>query len=221
MRAESSWPRPLGKLRLGAPNHVALTRQRESAQVFVAPETARDAGRLAWQMVRGGVKPASVAWATREDVVPARAAREHQASQQREAPQTAPPDRLKVKVRDAVPGRQRQPHTAEPVPHGAAPRDLLRRELLGLERRALEAAARANRVGESLLFNERAIIVQEVARQLGPVYAATADRAVGVSFCMTLGAIWRSMARLCGPLTDAKIRPCTIQQRFPLSIGEF
>ena len=40
---------------------------RESAQVFVARETARDAGQLARQMARGEVKSASVAWATRDE----------------------------------------------------------------------------------------------------------------------------------------------------------
>ena len=51
-----------------APSYVALTRQRESAQVFVARETARDASQLAWQMARSEVKSASVAWATREEL---------------------------------------------------------------------------------------------------------------------------------------------------------
>ena len=39
---------------------MALTRQRESAQVFVARETARDAAQLARQMGRGEVRAASV-----------------------------------------------------------------------------------------------------------------------------------------------------------------
>jgi ATP-dependent exoDNAse (exonuclease V) alpha subunit len=64
-----------------AASYVALTRQRERAQVFVARETARDAAQLAWQMARGEVKAASVAWATRDElaVEPARPAveREH------------------------------------------------------------------------------------------------------------------------------------------------
>jgi hypothetical protein len=49
---------------------VALTRQRESAQVFVARETARDAVRLARQMARGEIKAASVAWATADELTP-------------------------------------------------------------------------------------------------------------------------------------------------------
>src|SRR5277367_4619403 len=36
-----------------ASSYVALTRQRDSAQVFVARDTARDARDLAWQMARG------------------------------------------------------------------------------------------------------------------------------------------------------------------------
>ena len=53
-----------------AASYVALTRQRESAQVFVARETARDAVQLARQMVRAEIKAASVAWATREELAP-------------------------------------------------------------------------------------------------------------------------------------------------------
>lgn len=52
-----------------AASYVALTRQRESAQVFVARETARDAHQLARQMGSGEVKAASVAWATAGEVV--------------------------------------------------------------------------------------------------------------------------------------------------------
>jgi hypothetical protein len=52
-----------------AASYVALTRQRESAQVFVATETARDAQQLARQMGRGEVKAASVAWATEGEVI--------------------------------------------------------------------------------------------------------------------------------------------------------
>jgi hypothetical protein len=51
-----------------AASYVALTRQRESAQVFVATDTARDAAQLARQMARGEVKAASVAWATADEI---------------------------------------------------------------------------------------------------------------------------------------------------------
>jgi Ti-type conjugative transfer relaxase TraA len=49
-----------------AASYVALTRQRETAQVFVARETAPDARTLARQMGRDEIKSASLAWATRE-----------------------------------------------------------------------------------------------------------------------------------------------------------
>ncbi len=51
-----------------AASYVALTRQRESAQVFVAADTAKDARQLARQMGRGEVRAASVAWATPDEV---------------------------------------------------------------------------------------------------------------------------------------------------------
>ena len=51
-----------------AASYVALTRQRESAQVFVATDTARDTVQLARQMARGEVKAASVAWATADEI---------------------------------------------------------------------------------------------------------------------------------------------------------
>ncbi|MDR3472310.1 MAG: AAA family ATPase [Devosia sp.] len=49
-------------------SYVALTRQRESAQIFAATETARDVAHLARQMGRGEVRSASVAWATRDEL---------------------------------------------------------------------------------------------------------------------------------------------------------
>ncbi len=53
-----------------AASYVALTRQRESAQVFVAEDTAKDARQLARQMGRGEVRAASVAWATADELAP-------------------------------------------------------------------------------------------------------------------------------------------------------
>jgi len=53
-----------------AASYVALTRQRESAQVFVSTETAGDARQLARQMGRGEVRAASVAWATADELQP-------------------------------------------------------------------------------------------------------------------------------------------------------
>ena len=58
-----------------AASYVALTRQRESAQVFVARETARDAAQLARQMAREEIKAASVAWATVDELTPAQRVR--------------------------------------------------------------------------------------------------------------------------------------------------
>jgi Ti-type conjugative transfer relaxase TraA len=62
-----------------AASYVALTRQRESAQVFVATATARNAEHLARQMARGEVKAASVAWATLEELAPAQRERVREA----------------------------------------------------------------------------------------------------------------------------------------------
>ena len=53
-----------------AASYVALTRQRESAQLFVAEDTARDVHQLARQMGRGEVRAASVAWATVDELPP-------------------------------------------------------------------------------------------------------------------------------------------------------
>jgi Ti-type conjugative transfer relaxase TraA len=119
-----------------AASYVALTRQRESAKVFVARDTARDAGQLAWQMARGEMKAASVAWATHDELAPAlrRPARQRdqaadvdrqptphaearQAWEQGEAywlgvaegPRWGAPDSLRAKVRAA---QERQQQTA-------------------------------------------------------------------------------------------------------------
>ena len=95
-----------------AASYVALTRQRESAQVFVARETARDAAQLARQMARGEVKAASVAWATQEEIA---TRPERQAEKTDTARQAAPEraragkdDWLRAKVREALEARQRQ-----------------------------------------------------------------------------------------------------------------
>jgi Ti-type conjugative transfer relaxase TraA len=83
-----------------AASYVALTRQRQSAQVFVARETARDTSELARQMARGEVKAASIAWATREELTAAQQ-REHAGMRS-----TTPDDGLRAKVRDAVQRRE-------------------------------------------------------------------------------------------------------------------
>ena len=84
-----------------AASYVALTRQRDSAQVFVARETARDTSELARQMARGEVKAASIAWATREELTAAQL-REHAGA--RATP--ASDDSLRAKLRDALQRRE-------------------------------------------------------------------------------------------------------------------
>ena len=64
--------------------YVALTRQRERAQVFVATETARDLRDLARQMSRGEVKSASVAYATLNELNPEQRERVRTAAQRGE-----------------------------------------------------------------------------------------------------------------------------------------
>ncbi len=54
-----------------ASSYVALTRQRESAKVFVAVETAGDIRQLARQIGRAEIKSASVAYATSDELTPA------------------------------------------------------------------------------------------------------------------------------------------------------
>jgi Ti-type conjugative transfer relaxase TraA len=96
-----------------AASYVALTRQRESAQVFVARETARDATQLARQMARGEVRAASVAWATREEVSNVRPERKAEpATASRNTERTGPDkardeDSLRAKVREALAARQK------------------------------------------------------------------------------------------------------------------
>jgi Ti-type conjugative transfer relaxase TraA len=53
-----------------ASSYVALTRQRESAKVFVATDTARDLRQLARQIGRNEIKSASVAYATADELTP-------------------------------------------------------------------------------------------------------------------------------------------------------
>jgi hypothetical protein len=54
-----------------ASSYVALTRQRQSAKVFAAVETARDIRQLAQQIGRAEIKAASVAYATADELTPA------------------------------------------------------------------------------------------------------------------------------------------------------
>ena len=77
-------------------SYVALTRQRESAQVFVATETARDARQLARQMARDEMRAASVAWATADELTPAQ--------RQRATAIQAPGDQTRSRSRPAAGG---------------------------------------------------------------------------------------------------------------------
>lgn len=86
-------------------SYVALTRQRESAQIFAASETARDVDHLARQMGRGEVRSASVAWATREELGLPRVALPLVASPGEDQSVVAKPARRK---------RQAHPQGAEP-----------------------------------------------------------------------------------------------------------
>ena len=85
-----------------AASYVALTRQRESAEVFVARETARDAGQLARQMGRGEVRAASIAWPTRDELT-------------REQKQEAEREERGRKLRDALTYNTRQGGTLDQV----------------------------------------------------------------------------------------------------------
>jgi Ti-type conjugative transfer relaxase TraA len=97
-----------------AASYVALTRQRDSAQVFVARETARDTEQLARQMARGEVRAASVAWATRDEVAHVRAERPAEPAvadrpiERPKAAQERDEDSLRTKVRAALAERQRE-----------------------------------------------------------------------------------------------------------------
>jgi Ti-type conjugative transfer relaxase TraA len=86
-----------------AASYVALTRQRESAQVFVARETARDAGQLARQMGRGEVRAASVAWAAADELPRARQAQERPERQAAQA--EAPRQEVRAKAAQADLGK--------------------------------------------------------------------------------------------------------------------
>lgn len=69
-----------------ASSYVALTRQRESATIFVAMETARDLRQLARQIGRNEIKSASVAYATRDELTAEQRDREAQRMKMEQAP---------------------------------------------------------------------------------------------------------------------------------------
>ncbi|MGO8840105.1 MAG: BID domain-containing protein, partial [Methyloceanibacter sp.] len=97
-----------------ASSYVALTRQRESAKVFAAVETARDIRQLARQIGRAEIKSASIAYATADELTPAQKARA--AEQAREAARATV--QQSAKARPGAPARPQQPAIART----AAPR---------------------------------------------------------------------------------------------------
>ena len=92
-----------------AASYVALTRQRESAQVFVARETARDAAQLARQMAREEIKAASVAWATADELAP-----ELRAHVRQNEPGERPVQRADAVSQRATEAAHRQGDVAQP-----------------------------------------------------------------------------------------------------------
>jgi Ti-type conjugative transfer relaxase TraA len=143
-----------------AASYVALTRQRDSAQVFVARETARDAPHLARQMAREEIKAASVAWSTLDELTPAmraRAIRDKQADLAADR-QAEAPSRHRVEASHGQSLAALSPTAASPPRPGkderAAPEILIPgyvdpsgRDSLGrgLDPRSLAAVAAADR----------------------------------------------------------------------------
>jgi len=107
-----------------ASSYVALTRQRESATIFVATETARDLRQLARQIGRNEIKSASVAYATHDELTPEQREREAQrtkmeqvpspAEEARSAQMPARSDREGEKAGVKEVARRREPDTWEP-----------------------------------------------------------------------------------------------------------
>ena len=143
-----------------AASYVALTRQRESAQVFVARETARDAPHLARQMAREEIKAMPVAWSILDELTPAmraRAIRDRQADLAADR-QAEAPSRRKVEVSHGQSLAAQSPTAAAPPRPGKEEReapeilipgyvDPRGRDSLGrgLDPRSLAAVAAADR----------------------------------------------------------------------------
>ena len=170
-----------------AASYVALTRQRESAQVFVARETARDAGQLARQMGRGEVRAASVAWAAADELPRARQDRQAEqgdVSSVRESGRPGPspdrrPDSLQVKVRAA---RERGRDARWSPIYAETSRDVLRREFQSATDRTLGEAAVGHqvRVEDHLAqggVRNRNMTIDDVARLIDKHYAEIAAQA--------------------------------------------
>jgi Ti-type conjugative transfer relaxase TraA len=97
-----------------AASYVALTRQRESAQVFVATETARDVRQLARQMGRGEVRATSVAWATADELPPAQRQRAEEGQKAFDTARVEEAPDITVRARDH--GHEDWSRTAAPEP---------------------------------------------------------------------------------------------------------
>lgn len=87
--------------------------QRESAQVFVAEETARDIYQLARQMARGEVRAASVAWARTDELRPELRQRDGDAHQAPKPTRQDAAPAARAGQRD--PAREYWGRTAQPV----------------------------------------------------------------------------------------------------------
>ena len=109
-----------------ASSYVALTRQRESAKVFAAVETARDIRQLARQIGRAEIKSASIAYATADELTPAQKVGADRARKAQPGARARP---------DALAVRPQQPAQGA-ISRSAAPRSQ------SSDERAPEAAAR-------------------------------------------------------------------------------
>ena len=184
-----------------AASYVALTRQRESAQVFVARDTAPDAHVLARQMARGEVKSSSLAWATREELSEARAAAQSLPRTRSGGRGTAGERETRgagQSVSDNADDRRARLLAAfQPPDHQAAPPDRDRQaqdywrtlaphvssatddarlaEFRAMDPAALRTAAAVDQVGS--IWSGRAMTVEDAARLMSPAYAAAADHA--------------------------------------------
>jgi Ti-type conjugative transfer relaxase TraA len=178
-----------------AASYVALTRQRESAEVFVARETARDVGQLARQMARGEVRAASIAWATRDEVSRVQTERqvepatESRKTERADTGQQRDDDSLRAKVREALDSRQRLSvgkeayeeqvmlAKAQRAPKNARPQDRaqMRAALQPLDRATLAEMARADRA--LIGFAMRPMTIEDAARLVSRDYVAAAKHA--------------------------------------------
>ena len=96
-----------------AASYVALTRQREGAQVFASTEVARGAAQLARQMGRGEVRAASVAWATLDELAPELRQRAGEGQGAREAARPVPGAAVQAGSTITRPVRGDQPRASQ------------------------------------------------------------------------------------------------------------